>query len=170
MPQFLRIISNLDRWETEEGLSEVSIDDVTADAVTDLKTTNNCLSVFRVEDNQSNLNDIITAFAATRLHLNKPVYYLLFNPNIAEQLKIPNHETKGDTPDQLVNVYHRNLEIRTGMTLIRLAKELLTNSKFGSQEVNVLARSLKAAMDTGRLKLSEELTTDVIKQLRKEIN
>jgi hypothetical protein len=166
MPLFLRVISSLNSWDTEKDPLQLSIDDVSADMVTDLRTTDNNLSVFQIENDGSNVNRIITALAATRTHL-QPSFFLVFDSNLLDRLKIELEKTRGGTPDDFVNDFHRNLKVLSGMKLIELAKELLINSEQCSRDPAEVAQYLQDAEAAGRVNLKEGLKSEVAKALKR---
>jgi hypothetical protein len=166
MPLFLRVISSLNSWDTEKDPPQLSIDDVSADMVTDLRTTNNNLSVFQIENEGTNVDRIITALAATRQHL-QPSFFLVFDSTLLDRLKIEVEKTRGGTPDDFVNDFHRNLKVLSGMKLIELAKELLINSEQCSRDHAEVAQYLLDAEAAGRFKLQDSLKLEVIKALNR---
>jgi hypothetical protein len=166
MPLFLRSISNLTRWDTDKDLSELSINDLSADTITDLRTKDNKLSVYQVEDNRSNLDSIITAVAATREYLSH-FDYLLFDPSIAEGLHILKEKTKGTTKDDSVNDCHWNLLVPSATKLMELAMELLKRAEKERRDATIVAKALDEASRAGRVKLGDRLREEVEKELRK---
>jgi hypothetical protein len=166
MPLLLRWISALSRWEIESDNPEVSIDNIPADAVTDLRTVGNCLSVFQVEDDRSNLTSILTAIAGGREQL-KPIHYFLFDPEIVGRLKIKILDRIGKFKYIEANKSHRDLEINSALTLVELAKEIIVLD-INTQDIAAVAKNLKKAVKEKKLSLDEEVILAIDKQLLKE--
>ena len=69
MPLFLRIIRKA-KWYKNEQVPWLPEGELQADTLTDLSTKSNELSVWHIEDDRSNLEQVVTALAAGRDHLN----------------------------------------------------------------------------------------------------
>jgi hypothetical protein len=76
MPFFLRTIRKA-RWYNVEGVSWLEKGDIQADPLADLNTKGNELSVWLVENDRSNLEQVVTALAATRTDISNLDYALL---------------------------------------------------------------------------------------------
>ena len=76
--------------------------DFQADALVDLSTKNNILSVWYVKDDKSNLERIISALAANCDDVSN-FDYALFGYNSIETININIRNSSGTSPDQLVN-------------------------------------------------------------------
>lgn len=106
--------------------------EVPADAVTDLKTTFNKLSIFEVENQEESVNRVITALAANRNSIQKFDYILLEKRkfmDVQRQYGFNVKETLGKTPDEQVNDWHQNLVELTDQRIVEFAKALVYNGK-----------------------------------------
>jgi hypothetical protein len=78
-----------------------------ADALADLTTKDNTLSVWMLE------NETLIERAATALSTNRDVLanfdYVVFDVHHLAALNIRVHESRGETPDEEVNAWHRDL-------------------------------------------------------------
>ena len=84
-------------------------DDLAADALSDLRTQENSLSVYFVEPGDAAmLERLIAALAAGRQQLDK-VDYIAFDPNLLDELGIKVVDTRGGLPDDQANQWHRDL-------------------------------------------------------------
>ena len=75
----IRLISNINKWD---GSKIINRDDayMCGDALSDLRTTDNRLSVWKA-DNQEDINDAIVALALNRDSVCKINYFLLSEEN-----------------------------------------------------------------------------------------
>ena len=104
--------------------------DLQADALGDLRTTNNGLSLYVIDDELSNLESVAAAMAA-----NAPstanVDYILLNIEEVHLLNIKSVWNPGDTPSEEVNASHIDLVELTAQKLLALAQVLQYKGKTG---------------------------------------
>lgn len=105
-----------------------------ADALNDLRTSSNELSVWYIEDDESNLEHVITALAAsgdTVANLD----YALFDLQLITNSDIKIHQSPGITPDERVNaLWHRDLIELSASKIMRLATIIFTQAEMVLQE------------------------------------
>jgi len=100
----------------------LSVGALQADALGDLKTTGNELSVFAIDDT-ANADRVASALAAEGEHVS--VFdYVLFDESIISQLAMTLVLSPGRTPDSSVNQNHRDLTQLTAAGLLDLAMAL----------------------------------------------
>ncbi|MGL5872037.1 MAG: hypothetical protein ACRC2R_06660 [Xenococcaceae cyanobacterium] len=126
MPLLLRAIRK-SKWSTSNNISWLSAQEIQADALGDLKTSNNTLSVWYVEDDKSNLEQVIIALAANRDTISN-LDYALFDLNLVEDIGIKIEVNEGATPYESANRWHRDLVELSVTKLVKLAKVILTKS------------------------------------------
>lgn len=107
MPAFLRALQR-GRWRPAADVFGLR-----ADALLDLRTRRDTLSVWLVADSESNLPDIVAALAAQRQHLQELDFVLLPEPAV-QDLGIQAVATPGDTAVASARDLHRDL---TGLTV-----------------------------------------------------
>lgn len=146
MGVMLRRLDNRRRWDKVD-LPWLGQGEIPADPMADLKTNENKLSVYYVEKNQSNLNDVIEAIAATRNFPDR-FDYLLFDEEICSELKIEVRDTKGETPNEEVNKkWHRDLAELSADKLLELAKVVYEKGETHRElEKEMLERVAKASL------------------------
>lgn len=105
------------RWLKHPDLDWLSQDEIQGDAMLDLQTEDNKLSVYRVQSDEE-AERVVLALAANRLNLAN-LDYALFEDTILIPLDIALVQQAGQTPDDGVNELHYNL---TNLTVDRLAK------------------------------------------------
>jgi hypothetical protein len=98
-----------------------------ADPLGDLVTGNNNLSVWEVEDDKSNLDQVIIALAATREHATN-LDYALFDKSLLLTIGIKLENNKGDTPYEKANNFHRDLVELTAKKIVKLTESILNSS------------------------------------------
>ena len=118
MPHLVRASLRHDRWLETEGRAPR---DLPADAIADLRTTGNALSVFEVTKAVS-AERIATALAAAP-GKKEPDHtaYAVFDSVAVERLGISITRTPGDTIDAAANLLHYDLLIGTAGKLIEFA-------------------------------------------------
>lgn len=119
--QFLRAVRQ-GRWLTHPHWPGLQPGQVQADALGDLTTTKNRLSVFRVESD-SEIAMVTVALASNKKFLAN-IDYLLFDDSHLESLEIEAIRNKGNTPDARVNELHYDLNIRDGSALLSFAQSI----------------------------------------------
>jgi len=133
-------------------------EDVPADAVRDLRSTNNTLSVWQVETNTPEVIErIAAAMTLTRESIVHFVYKLI-DPEEVGRAEITAQPVNGGTPDDSINSWHCNLEKLTAQNVADLAR-IIQNGERGmildSQVLEILAAHNQQWNDS-RIKLSKK--------------
>jgi len=132
-------------------------DELAADALQDLRTKQNRLSVYLVDSLESPaLNRVLAAMAASRDNIDK-LDYASFDWSFLGDLGIEVEAVPGGTPDEEVNQWHRDL---VELTAAKLAALGLTMRRHGNvsrkypKDVTDLIREgvRLSQIDYGRLK------------------
>jgi hypothetical protein len=119
VPLILRKIRR-SKWYKSEGVPWLPEGELQADALVDLATAENKLSVYLVNDDQSNLEQVVTALAANADYISNFDYALL-NQETIINIGIRIENTPGQTPDSTVNTWHMDLSGLTVKNVIALA-------------------------------------------------
>lgn len=107
--KFYLLIENIYIYIHNKVLSEKrKIENIPADAVTDLKTTNNKLSIWKIE-NKENAKEVALAYntAPTKSDI-ETVYLVIINPHYIDENKLEVEKSKGNT--LLINNNNNNSE------------------------------------------------------------
>jgi len=136
------------RWENIPDF--VPIDDVAADCVADLRIEGNSLSVWLVEDDQSNVDRVLVALAA-RCQSISNADYALFDDSVPADLGLKIQLSVGQTPDEHANGWHRDLVQLTGLQLVRLAGRIVQTARIDRITEKRMAQLLRDALRNGRL-------------------
>jgi hypothetical protein len=141
----------------------MAAEDVPADALTDLRATNNELSVWRVQGDDANLQMVLTAVASSRKGLDKLDYTLLDEASLPA-IPVRVERSEGKTPHVKANTsVHCDLVELTVQKVARLAHEMMPLTRVRVSEKTVKGLLLDAlhtsALDRARLdpKLLAEL-------------
>jgi hypothetical protein len=121
MSLLLRIITK-PKWVRPDWIAP---GDIPADALSDLRATNNELSVWSIELDQSNLNVVLVAAAANRDRLDK-LDYTVFDEQLLPALEIKCAKSEGRTPYSSANIaMHRDLVELTVQKVASLAQVMM---------------------------------------------
>ena len=160
MSLFLRAI-NQARWFKKPDVDWLEDGELKGDALTDIKTENGRLSVYRIT-NEANTERISVALAATRERPDK-VDYAVFADSNLKSLGITVNQTEGKTPDGEVNMVHYELGDLTVKRLAKLAEIISAGKHSRIQQKKIrglLHESIRVErLDTTQFKpeLKEEL-------------
>lgn len=106
------------KWYRHSWLSR---EDVGADALTDLKTKGNTLSIWMIDDERSNLDQVVAALAAGRHKLGHFDYALL-DYALLEGAGLAMKRYPGTTRDREANDYHVDIVQLTARDIGQLAE------------------------------------------------
>jgi hypothetical protein len=116
-------------WQKDALPSFVEEGDIPADCLRDLRVKDNQLSVWHVNDDNSNLKRVLTALAANAGNLSN-TDYLLFDSQVVTTLGLNIKKTEGGTPDRQANrEWHHDLVHLSGRKILDLAITMLYQSK-----------------------------------------
>ena len=142
MPLLLRTVRQ-NRWLKDAAAPFLAIDDVPADAVGDLLTQQNLLSVWEVAQDCSNIEPIVRAVAIGRNEIAS-MGYVVFDSGWLPAAGIEIRENKGESLDEGANAWHRDL-VLSGNKLVALTKTILRYGESGT----VLKARLQQFVDQG---------------------
>ena len=146
MPQYLRSVRR-GRWERPKWLQS-SQEEVQADALQDLATENNILSVYLAES-QQDIDHIVIALAATRDNPQN-VDFAVFSDAGFQEAEIEVIEAAGETADSRVNELHRDLGKLTAQQLLTLAG-IVAHSTISRRSRGSIRRGIQDFLATGLL-------------------
>ena len=131
------------RW-TEE-IAWLPGKELQADALNDLGTKSNELSVYHIAQNQSNLDQVVAALAVNTTDPSN-IDFALIEENIVSELGIKIKKSKGELADDQVNNWHSDLHELSASKLLSLAvaikREAKIERKAPIQILNMVANSL----------------------------
>jgi hypothetical protein len=124
MAKLLRKVKRQNRWFKAGAQPLLDIGDVPADPLGDLTTSENKLSVYRVDGDVPEIERIARALALSGQHLDN-VGYVIFDASLLEQLSVGLDPIDGKTDDNVVNKWHVDLTNLTGTKLVALTRLIL---------------------------------------------
>jgi len=147
MGLLLRIITK-PKWLKPDWMDP---EEVPADALTDLRSSQNELSVWSVERDKSNLDTVLVAVGSNRERLDK-LDYALFDEDILPAIQIKCTKSEGETPHVIANkVMHRDLVELTAQKVAHLARALMPPTEHVRVSERSLQRLLQNALRDGSL-------------------
>ena len=159
MAYVLRVIRKA-RWYRDESTAWLGEGEFQADALADLETKGNALSLWVVADDRSNLEQVVSALASTRQYIANLDYALLDQKFIAEHnLKL--QPVTGNSPYEQVNMWHHDLVELSASKLCVLAKiifECGEKKRYTEKDVlRLISRAIALGrIDRAKLKMSHD--------------
>jgi hypothetical protein len=145
----LRKISKA-KWFSPEWLEE---GEVPGDALVDLRTQKNELSVWRVDPVGRNLNAVIAALASNKTDRVDNLDYVLVDEEVLTQLGIRTVQSEGQSPHPQANSnWHVDLVELSGARILNLAHEMKRRqAEHKRVQHKVVREILRAALQGGEL-------------------
>lgn len=139
------------KWYKHQGVPWLDENELQADALEDIATKGNELSVWYIEDDESNLEEVVTALAASG-DVVANLDYALFDLELITMLNIKIHQSPGITPDDTVNaLWHRDLIELSASKIMGLADIILTQAQIRRVSKKKLLAMIVQAVSTGRI-------------------
>lgn len=153
MPFWLRKIRK-GRWYKNANVPWLQDEALQADALTDLKTDSNSLSMWYIESDRSNLGRVLSALAAKCDQISN-FDYALISEDLVKELDIRIVNIAGETPDSQANaLWHRDFAELTSEKLFKLSKAI-QRGEINRLNANKVEQSLRNSMEQGFLKLDD---------------
>lgn len=150
-----------DRWFVYPEIEWLGPGELQADALIDLRTQGNLLSVFEI-DAMVDPERITIAVAAGKQRLDD-TGYAMFDRAAVEGLGIEVRRTPAGTADATVNVLHCDLYVRTATMLVALA-QVIAQGTIAPILRKRVGELLKTGLETGQLdssKVNRELRNNL---------
>ncbi len=150
MPFLMRGIKKT-RWRPDAEQPWLPKNEPGADSLADLQTKDNELSVWWVDDDQSNLERVITALASTKDTLSLVDYRLVPIARV-RQSRFEIVQTPGKSHDEEANVrWHRDIQFLSAERLLSLSRCLWRHGQSARCREPKVRDLLRAAIAQGRL-------------------
>jgi hypothetical protein len=137
------------RWYKELAEPFLKVDDVPADPLADLQTSENLLSVWEVQEDRSNLIRIVRAVAIGGQRIDH-TGYILFDSVHLDAAGIGLQKNEGRSDDKGANGWHRDL-VLSGKKILALTRLLLQHGETGTITKPVLVEALEEGIRVGEL-------------------
>jgi len=150
VPLLLREIRRA-KWYKNAGVKWLGDDELQADALGDIRTSDNSLSVWEIADDRTNLDAIIAAIAAGR-DTAANFDFALFTATAVLETNIKIIEEPGKTFDEGVNGFHRELTELTTAKLLALAEIIQRQATRERLIEPKVVAMIATAIEDGRIK------------------
>ncbi len=150
MPKFLRKVKYKTNWDPNGEFSKyVPAGEAPADALQDLVTSDNALSLWEIDDHGTNLERVLAAIASRGDHLQK-IDYLIVDSKHIQGLGLRMEQRVGETHDSHANKsWHFDLNRLSASDLSRLANSMFANGKTERKVESSLIPLLKKSIEDG---------------------
>ncbi len=166
MPFILRKIRKA-RWYQNGEIPWLAAGELQADPLADLATSDNTLSVYLIESDKSNLERVVTALAANCNKVSN-LDFALLDLGVFSKLEIKVECAAGQTPDEQVNKWHRDLVELSAQKLIELAKAILSSAGKKRLSKRSLVRLIAEALEFNHISAAK-LKPGVLKKIQGEL-
>lgn len=152
MAYLLRKLDNKRHWDKSCHEDEGWLSDGfnRADALKNLRTQNNSLSMYRFDDADSQIERVLAALASTKGSLEY-VDYAFINESEIINIGVKLHDVPGDTPDSFVNTLHVDLVELTAEKVSEIAKLSIKSSMTNRLNVKKVTKIIKENIDSGNI-------------------
>lgn len=151
MALVFREVNNIMWWDFMRTSAEswLAQNELRGDALKSLASKDNTLSVYLLsnEDGES-LERVITAFAAQRPKLST-VDFALLEASHLETNGFVLETLEGNTPDPVVNTWHRDLVRLSGARILQLANGLQRDAVFCRRRRAAVKQMIRHGIDAG---------------------
>lgn len=162
MPKILRKIKR-SRWYGADEVDWLAEGEVQAEALVDLETQSNTLSVWIVDDDDSNLDRVVAALAA-KCGSKTIVDYVTIDQKRIDDIGLLMQQTSGDSPDSAANsMWHRDLQHLTVNGVAALAAELSANGQRNRMTWLKVKAAVQRSVDAGYFSLNDIAADDLRK-------
>ena len=154
MPFLLRSLKK-EKWNREERPNWLRDNEVPKESVRDLisQDSGNNLSVWLINDDSSNLEEVILGMLSNRDHVEK-LDYVLIDLEACSNLDIKILISEGKTPYKRANSWHRDLIELSGCKLVEIARAIYYKCERRRIKPSRVRKTLIDALDTGEIKKS----------------
>ena len=167
MPLAFRKIERKPLWIREpegELKAWLTAGELQADALGELATQQNKLSIYLVDEQAGiTIDRIVTAFAARRQRIVK-LDFITFDPALLQELKIASEKTAGDTSDAAVNASHIDLINLTASKLVQFGTALLQSGALSRKMDQAVGQLINVGLKAGHI-AQKDLSPEIIAKL-----
>lgn len=155
MPYFLRAIHNNINWDTTQFSSWLKEGELPSCIVMDLRADDNALSLWEIQDDKSNLPNVIAAIASNRKLVKDDFDYALLDKNHLDELSFTPLKKVAKTAYLDVNRFHRDVPNLSINKVVYFAYLLSKYGNFNRMGWKDIEAQLKVAHKKGNLDLTK---------------
>lgn len=139
------------KWYKSPAVPWLPQDELQADALGDLSTSSNILSVWLINEDKSNLEEVVAALASNRNDLTNFDYAVVSLEDVLNA-GINVKDVGGETADDHANEHwHRNLEELTVSHLVSLARTIQGSGQIKRVTQKKVALWIRRNIESGQL-------------------
>lgn len=154
MAQFLRTVRKA-KWIRNPKLGWLGPQDIQADALGDLRSTDNSLSLYIVnDDSEEEKLRVAAALALTRDHIAN-VDFVLVEEQFLASIKVKVEVVDGETPDDYVNKLHRDLSELSASQIYEIAKEIARKQSVQRLQQAVIIAEISKNVAANKIDISK---------------
>ena len=146
MSLLLRKVNNLNRTKRPDWLTESEVPGIMVKEFAPRDPNERGLSVWWLDDERDNLDDVIAAIILAPGQKLRPIHYLTFPKEIVAGCGLKLKQTDGLTHHMEAAVYHHEIRGLTALTVGKLTHEACINEGFPREvltDADVLERTVK---------------------------
>ena len=144
------------KWYKHDGVPWLTEGEIQADALSDLSTKSNKLSVWLVLDDKTNFEQIIAVLATSNTDRVPSIDYALIEEKLLNQLFVKQEESLGDSPNNTANnSWHIDLIDITTEKLFKIAQLISTHGQIDRIMDKDVLKIVQEGVRSGDLDLSK---------------
>jgi len=164
MPYFLREVYSNTKWDPNEFPSWLKDGELPSCLIRDLRANDNALSLWKIDDDKSNLPHVIAALVSGRKSSKTNFDYALLDENHLDELVFKPIMKVSTTAYCDMNSYHCDVPNLSINTVVYFAHLLNRHGKFDRMGWKDIQDQLKDAYKKGQLNLAK-METNLKQQL-----
>ncbi len=138
------------RWYRTKDIAWLPDNELQADALDDLRTTCNELSVYYIDENESNLDRVLAALAANADNPSH-VDFAIFDQTILSDIGISCKGSRGELPDEQVSNWHNDLYELSASKLLELALAIKATARIERKGYRQILELVAESLVIGRI-------------------
>ena len=165
----VRFIRTYLHWEMlPEDRAWLKDDEIPADPLSDLNTDGNALSIYLIDDDKSELNRCIAAYATCKNRgYIREIDYLLFEERIIRELEIKTHQSDAkDLIDERIKKLHWDMYELSSQRLVELAKTVLPNNEVNTLSIDEVCQLINDSIKNGWINI-QDINKGIDKDMKK---
>ena len=155
MPYFLREVYSNTKWDKTQFPRWLKDGELPSCIIRDLRADDNALSLWKINDDKSNLPHVIAALASRRKSIKNDFDYALLDDNHLDKLNFKPMKKTGKTPYRDVNSDHLDVPNLSINSVVYFAYLLSRYGKFDRMGWKDIEIQLKDAHKRRQLDLAE---------------
>lgn len=165
----VRFISTYLNWEIlPEDKSWLQEDEIPADPLSDLHTKNNTLSIFLIDENKTDLERCIAAYATCKSRGElREIDYLIFDEKLIKEVGITyRQQDDNNIIDEKIRKSHWNLYEVSSQKLVALANKVIVANNVDTLSIDQVCNLINDSISKGWIN-KQEINKGVGKVMKK---